>query len=94
MSGFPDGTSSRELNNLVRFLPGYEACSVSAAKEGAGGGGSLFVLFRSATAALAARDALAGKPFDEADASGAAGVLRVEVAKRNMRAAQSLTPRV
>lgn len=79
ISGFPEDFKSRELQNLVRFMPGYEACQINTRDNGPING---FVLYQNGAMALGARDALQGLLFD-ADTNV---TLRAEMAKRNMHA--------
>lgn len=54
IAGLPDDVKERELLNLLRWLPGYEASQVNFKGEKPMG----FALFSTAQFALAARDAL------------------------------------
>uniref|UniRef100_A0A7S3VLL5 RRM domain-containing protein n=1 Tax=Dunaliella tertiolecta TaxID=3047 RepID=A0A7S3VLL5_DUNTE len=60
ITGFPQGVKERELHNLVRYLPGYEASQMSMRGDLALG----FVLFSSHWHARQAQDAIAGTPFE------------------------------
>lgn len=74
ITGFPQDVKERELNNLLRFLPGYEASQMNW-KNGQAQG---FALFTSMATARAAIDAISQLCFDEAS------VLRCEMAHKNM----------
>ncbi|XP_020523689.1 RNA-binding protein with multiple splicing 2 isoform X2 [Amborella trichopoda] len=76
ISGLPDDVKERELQNLCRWLPGYEASQVNYKGEQPMG----FVLFSTAPMAMAARDALQELVFD----AEAKSVLRTEMAKKNL----------
>ena len=52
--GFPADVKERELQNLLRWLPGYEASQLSMKGDQLMG----FVLFQTSTMAMSARDAL------------------------------------
>ena len=52
--GFPADVKERELQNLLRWCPGYEASQMNFKGEQAMG----FALFSSAAMAMSARDAL------------------------------------
>lgn len=54
ITGLPDDVKERELQNLLRWLPGYEASQVNYKGEKPMG----FALFSSAQFAVAAKDAL------------------------------------
>lgn len=54
ISGLPEDVKERELQNLLRWLPGYEASQVNFKGEHPMG----FALFASAQHAIAAKDAL------------------------------------
>ena len=54
ISGLPADVKERELQNLLRWLPGYEASQINMKAEQPMG----FALFSNAHAAMAARDAL------------------------------------
>ncbi|KAF5836308.1 hypothetical protein DUNSADRAFT_6138 [Dunaliella salina] len=60
ITGFPPNVKDRELHNLVRYLPGYEASQMSMRGDQALG----FVLFASHWHACQAQDAIAGTPFE------------------------------
>eukprot|EP00271_Cylindrocystis_brebissonii_P011510 TRINITY_DN29350_c0_g1_i1.p1 TRINITY_DN29350_c0_g1~~TRINITY_DN29350_c0_g1_i1.p1 ORF type:complete len:398 (+),score=66.41 TRINITY_DN29350_c0_g1_i1:137-1195(+) len=74
--GFPPDVKERELQNLLRWWPGYEASQMSMKGEQPMG----FALFSSASMAMAARDALQNLVFDP-DLNS---VLRAEMAKKNL----------
>ncbi|KAI8464985.1 MAG: hypothetical protein J3K34DRAFT_388206 [Monoraphidium minutum] len=74
ISGFPPDVRDRELHNLLRYLPGYEACQMNW-KTGQPQG---FALFSSPAAARFAVDLVSGSQFDEAV------MLRAEMARKNM----------
>ncbi|OVA09432.1 RNA recognition motif domain [Macleaya cordata] len=76
ISGLPDDVKERELQNLLRWLPGYEASQVNFKGEQPMG----FALFTNAQLALAARDALQEMVFDAESKS----VLHTEMAKKNL----------
>lgn len=54
ITGLPDDVKERELQNLLRWLPGYEASQVNYKGEKPMG----FALFSTAQLAVAAKDAL------------------------------------
>jgi hypothetical protein len=74
ITGFPADVKERELNNLLRFLPGYEASQMHW-KNGQAQGFAMF-----ATGALAANaiDAVCHLCFDDVS------ILRAEMARKNM----------
>eukprot|EP00193_Tetraselmis_chui_P013927 CAMPEP_0177776024 /NCGR_PEP_ID=MMETSP0491_2-20121128/14458_1 /TAXON_ID=63592 /ORGANISM="Tetraselmis chuii, Strain PLY429" /LENGTH=313 /DNA_ID=CAMNT_0019294719 /DNA_START=96 /DNA_END=1037 /DNA_ORIENTATION=- len=74
ISGFPADVKERELNNLLRFLPGYEASQMHWKSNQAQG----FALFANGATARAAKDAVQNLCFDET------AVLRAEMAHKNM----------
>ncbi|KAJ7122711.1 hypothetical protein O6H91_Y563300 [Diphasiastrum complanatum] len=74
--GFPPDVKERELQNLLRWWPGYEASQMNFKGDQPMG----FVLFSSAAMAMAARNALQNLVFD-ADTNS---VLRAEMAKKNL----------
>mmetsp|Transcript_22516 Transcript_22516/g.42461 ORF Transcript_22516/g.42461 Transcript_22516/m.42461 type:complete len:297 (+) Transcript_22516:51-941(+) len=80
VAGFPPDASSREMDNLCRFFPGFVR-----SKANFGRGLTLFALFDSVGAAEAAIDALNDQAFDQANPSE---VLRAVMAKSNMRKAE------
>lgn len=74
ITGFPSDVKERELNNLLRFLPGYEASQMNWKNDQAQG----FALFATGALARSACDAITQLCFDEAS------VLRCEMARKNM----------
>ncbi|CAK9205743.1 unnamed protein product [Sphagnum troendelagicum] len=74
--GFPLDVKERELQNLLRWWPGYEASQMNFKGDQPMG----FALFSTAAMAMAARDALQNLVFD-ADTNS---VLRAEMAKKNL----------
>ncbi|KAJ4838793.1 hypothetical protein Tsubulata_021612 [Turnera subulata] len=76
ITGFPDDVKERELQNLLRWLPGYEASQVNYKGEKAMG----FALFSTAHLANNAKEALQDLVFD-ADTKS---VLHTEMAKKNL----------
>ncbi|XP_060970762.1 uncharacterized protein LOC115713951 [Cannabis sativa] len=76
ITGLPDDVKERELQNLLRWLPGYEASQVNSKGEKPMG----FALFASAQQAIAAKDTLQNMVFD-ADSKS---VLHTEMAKKNL----------
>ncbi|KAL6747504.1 hypothetical protein V8C86DRAFT_1799554 [Haematococcus lacustris] len=74
MTGFPADMKERELNNLMRFVPGYEASQMNW-KNGQAQG---FALFASAAHARAACGQIQQLVFDDNC------VLRCEMARKNM----------
>lgn len=74
ITGFPNDIKERELNNLLRFIPGYEASQMNW-KNGQAQG---FALFCNGGAARAACDQIAGLCFDDNVN------LRAEMAHKNM----------
>ncbi|MBA0711090.1 hypothetical protein Golax_010319, partial [Gossypium laxum] len=76
ITGLPEDVKERELQNLLRWLPGYEASQVNYKGEKPMG----FALFSSARLAVAAKDALQEMVFDAESKS----LLHVEMAKKNL----------
>ncbi|KAK9099943.1 hypothetical protein Scep_023373 [Stephania cephalantha] len=76
ITGLPEDVKERELQNLLRWLPGYEASQVNFKGEQPMG----FALFSNAQLAMAARDALQEMVFD----AEAKSVLHTEMAKKNL----------
>ncbi|KAL8217337.1 hypothetical protein R6Q57_020710 [Mikania cordata] len=76
ISGLPENVKERELQNLLRWLPGYEASQVNFKAEVPMG----FALFSAPHFAIAARDALQDMVFDAESKS----VLHTEMAKKNL----------
>ncbi|KAF8389326.1 hypothetical protein HHK36_026020 [Tetracentron sinense] len=76
ISGLPEDVKERELQNLLRWLPGYEASQVNFKGDLPMG----FALFSSAQFAMAAKDALQDMVFDAESTS----VLHTEMAKKNL----------
>ncbi|XP_068652382.1 uncharacterized protein [Aristolochia californica] len=76
ISGLPQDVKERELQNLLRWLPGYEASQVNFKGEQPMG----FALFSTAQLAMAAKDALQDMVFDAELKS----VLHTEMAKKNL----------
>ncbi|KAJ4953967.1 hypothetical protein NE237_030799 [Protea cynaroides] len=76
ISGLPEDVKERELQNLLRWLPGYEASQVNFKGEQPMG----FALFSTAQSAMAAKDALQEMVFDAESNS----VLHTEMAKKNL----------
>ncbi|PIN11781.1 RNA binding protein (contains RRM repeats) [Handroanthus impetiginosus] len=76
ISGLPEDVKERELQNLLRWLPGYEASQVNFKGEHPMG----FALFATSQHALAAKDTLQNMVFD-ADLKS---VLHTEMAKKNL----------
>mmetsp|Transcript_15355 Transcript_15355/g.42921 ORF Transcript_15355/g.42921 Transcript_15355/m.42921 type:complete len:326 (+) Transcript_15355:234-1211(+) len=74
ISGFPADVKERELNNLLRFLPGYEASQMHWKNNQAQG----FALFVNGPTARGCRDAIQNLCFDDT------AVLRCEMAHKNM----------
>ncbi|CAD7703351.1 unnamed protein product [Ostreobium quekettii] len=74
ITGFPDDVKERELNNMLRFLPGYQASQMNW-KNGQAQG---FALFSHPQAARAAVSAIHSLCFDENS------ILRAEMARKNM----------
>lgn len=74
VTGFPNNVRERELNNLMRFLPGYEASQMHW-KHGQAQG---FALFESGAAARMALESIHNLVFDDTV------VLRCELARKNM----------
>jgi len=77
--GFPSDVQHRELDNLCRFLPGFETSNVTTSK----GLYSLFAKFDCPRSAHAAISALNGQPFDRN--SSYDQPIRAAMAKSNMR---------
>ncbi|KAK4742614.1 hypothetical protein SAY87_000615 [Trapa incisa] len=76
IAGLPEDVKERELQNLLRWLPGYEASQVNYKVEKPMG----FALFSTAQLAIAARDTLQEMVFDAETKS----VLHTEIAKKNL----------
>ncbi|KAG4123927.1 hypothetical protein ERO13_D10G007600v2 [Gossypium hirsutum] len=76
ITGLPEDVKERELQNLLRWLPGYEDSQVNYKGEKPMG----FALFSSAQLAIAAKDALQEMVFDAESKS----VLHIEMAKKNL----------
>ncbi|XP_038718408.1 cell wall integrity protein scw1 isoform X2 [Tripterygium wilfordii] len=76
ITGLPDDVKERELQNLLRWLPGYEASQVNYKGERPMG----FALFSTGQFAVAAKDALQEMVFDAESKS----VLHTEMAKKNL----------
>ncbi|XP_073049600.1 uncharacterized protein [Primulina eburnea] len=76
ITGLPEDVKERELQNLLRWLPGYEASQVNFKGEHPMG----FALFATPQHAIAARDALQDMVFDMDTKS----VLHTEMAKKNL----------
>ncbi|KAH9608409.1 hypothetical protein KSS87_017858 [Heliosperma pusillum] len=76
ISGLPLDVKERELQNLLRWLPGYEASQINYKGEHPMG----FALFTSPDFAHAAKDALQNMVFDNESHS----VLHTEMAKKNL----------
>nr|GMD35413.1 RNA-binding protein with multiple splicing 2 [Ipomoea batatas] len=76
ISGLPEDVKERELQNLLRWLPGYEASQVNFKGEHPMG----FALFSTPQFAIAAKDALQDMVFDAESKS----VLHTEMAKKNL----------
>ncbi|KAI5339659.1 hypothetical protein L3X38_018931 [Prunus dulcis] len=76
ITGLPEDVKEREIQNLLRWLPGYEASQVNHKGEKP----MSFALFSTAQQAIAAKDALQGMIFD----SESKAVLHTEMAKKNL----------
>ncbi|KAM1010732.1 hypothetical protein ACFX13_046913 [Malus domestica] len=76
ITGLPEDVKEREIQNLLRWLPGYEASQVNNKGEKP----MSFALFSTAHQAIAAKDALQGMIFD----SESKAVLHTEMAKKNL----------
>ncbi|KAI9084522.1 hypothetical protein K1719_033510 [Acacia pycnantha] len=76
ITGLPDDVRERELLNLLRWLPGYEASQVNFKGDKPMG----FALFTTAHQAVAAKDVLQDMVFDNETKS----VLHTEMAKKNL----------
>jgi hypothetical protein len=74
VSGFPHDVKERELHNLLRFMPGYEASQMNWKTGGPQG----FALFSSSVHARAVVEILSGLQFDDGV------VIRAEMAHKNM----------
>lgn len=74
ITGFPEDVRERELNNMLRFLPGYEASQMHYRNGQAQG----FALFATGSLARASVDAIQNLVFDTES------VLRAEMAHKNM----------
>lgn len=76
ISGLPEDVKERELLNLLRWLPGYEASQVNFKGEHPMG----FALFSTPQFAIAAKDALQDMVYDAESKI----VLHTEMAKKNL----------
>ncbi|PKA52860.1 hypothetical protein AXF42_Ash001841 [Apostasia shenzhenica] len=76
ISGLPGDVKERELHNLLRWLPGFEASQVNFKGEQPMG----FALFSTAQHAVAAKNALQDLVFD----AEAKSTLHTEMAKKNL----------
>ncbi|GFY97278.1 RNA-binding (RRM/RBD/RNP motifs) family protein [Actinidia rufa] len=76
ISGLPEDVRERELQNLLRWLPGYEASQVTFKGEHPMG----FALFSTPQFAIAAKDALQELVFD----AESKYMLHTEMAKKNL----------
>ncbi|KAG0452087.1 hypothetical protein HPP92_026137 [Vanilla planifolia] len=76
ISGLPGDVKERELQNLLRWLPGFEASQINFKGEQPMG----FALFSTAQHALAAKSALQDMVFDSETKSS----LHTEMAKKNL----------
>ncbi|CAN1139682.1 Cell wall integrity protein scw1 [Linum perenne] len=76
ITGLPEDVKERELQNLLRWLPGYEASQVNFKGEKPMG----FALFSTPPFAIAAKDALQDMVFD----AELKAVLHTEMAKKNL----------
>ncbi|XP_042375731.1 RNA-binding protein with multiple splicing-like [Zingiber officinale] len=76
ITGLPGDVKERELHNLLRWLPGFEASQINYKAELPMG----FALFSTAQHALAAKDAIQDLVFD----SDMDSVLHTEMAKKNL----------
>jgi len=81
LGGFPYDAQPRELDNLVRFFPGYVTSSVSTNR-----GVTMFALFDIPENAQAAIEVLNGQVFDR---NNPAELMRASMAKSNMRSSAS-----
>ncbi|CAL5380836.1 unnamed protein product [Camellia sinensis] len=84
ISGLPEDVKERELQNLLRWLPHYEASQVNCKGEHLMG----FALFTTPFA-IAAKDTLQEMVFDEESKS----VLHTEMAKKNLFVKRVVDPR-
>ncbi|CAJ1349223.1 unnamed protein product [Effrenium voratum] len=84
VAGFPADTTHREVDNLCRFMPGFVKSKVSFSR-----GITLFALFDSVESAEAAIHTLKDQAFD---ASRPSEIMRVVMAKSNMRITDSGPP--
>jgi len=80
----------RELENTMRFFPGYEGMKVAGSKGGGKGGGAMFVKFDYAENAEAATKVLNNVPFD---LQYPTEVMRAEMARSDMKSPVSPAPR-
>ncbi|XP_064947667.1 uncharacterized protein LOC135598070 [Musa acuminata AAA Group] len=76
ITGLPGDVKERELHNLLRWLPGFEASQINFKVEQPMG----FALFSTAQHAMAAKDALQDLEFDVETKSA----LHTEMAKKNL----------
>ncbi|XP_057816918.1 cell wall integrity protein scw1 isoform X1 [Cryptomeria japonica] len=81
--GFPSDVKERELQNLLRWWPGYEASQINFKGDQALG----FALFSTPQFAMQARDALQNLVFDAENNS----ILRAEMAKKNLYVKRGVT---
>jgi len=90
VAGLPLDALPRELENTLRFFPGYEGMKISGSKGGGKGGGAMFVRFDYADNASAAMKVLNNQPFD---LQYPAEVMRAEMARSDMKSPISPVPR-
>ncbi|CAN6450959.1 unnamed protein product [Victoria cruziana] len=76
ISGLPPDVKEREIQNLLRWLPGYEASQINYKGEQPMG----FALFSTAQLAMTAKDAIQDMVFDTETKS----ILHTEMAKKNL----------
>ncbi|KAE8684420.1 Small nuclear ribonucleoprotein family protein [Hibiscus syriacus] len=76
ITGLPEDVKERELQNLLRWLPGFEASQVNYKGENPMG----FAFFSNAQFAVAAKDAVQEMVFDAKSKS----LLHIEIAKKNL----------
>lgn len=76
IAGLPGDVKERELHNLLRWFPGFEASQLNNKTEPPVG----FGLFTTAQFAVAARDALQDMVFDAENKN----ILHIEMAKKNL----------
>lgn len=90
VAGLSFDAQPRELENMMRFMPGYEGIKVTGPKGGGKGGAAVFVKFDNADDAVAAMTVLHNMPFDLQYPDQ---LMRVEIARSDMKTPAAAVPR-